>query len=49
MHYTAMLCYGGLCDVAAAEREEKLLRRFKADNEWRAVHDHESVALGAGK
>jgi tetratricopeptide (TPR) repeat protein len=31
MHYTAMLCYRGLGDTASAEREEKLFRRFKAD------------------
>jgi len=31
LHYTAMLCYRGLGDNAAAEREEKLFRRFKAD------------------
>jgi hypothetical protein len=62
-----MLCYRGLGDAAAAEREEKLFQRFKADessqsitetrrrlspednNERQAIHDHESVALGAGK
>ena len=31
MHYTLMLCYRGLGDSTAAEREEKLFRRFKAD------------------
>jgi tetratricopeptide (TPR) repeat protein len=31
MHYTAMLCYRGLGDAANADREEKLFRRFKAD------------------
>ena len=31
MHYTAMLCYRGLGDVAKARREEILFRRFKAD------------------
>jgi tetratricopeptide (TPR) repeat protein len=31
LHYTAMLCYRGLGDNASAEREEKLFRRFKAD------------------
>jgi tetratricopeptide (TPR) repeat protein len=31
LHYTAMLCYRGLGDSAAAEREETLFRRFKAD------------------
>jgi len=32
MHYTRMLCYRGLGDTEAAEREEKLFRRFKADD-----------------
>jgi tetratricopeptide (TPR) repeat protein len=31
LHYTAMLCYRGLGDNASADREEKLFRRFKAD------------------
>ncbi len=31
MHYTAMLCYRGLGDIAHANREETLFRRFKAD------------------
>jgi len=31
MHYTAMLCYRGLGDREKAEREEKLFRRFKAE------------------
>jgi len=31
MHYTAMLCYRGLGDQENAAREEKLFRRFKAD------------------
>ena len=35
MHYTAMLCYRGLGDQRAAEREQKLFRRFKAENRRR--------------
>ena len=31
MHYTAMLCWRALGEVEKAEREEKLFRRFKAD------------------
>jgi tetratricopeptide (TPR) repeat protein len=31
MHYTAMLCYRGLGDAEKAAREEKLFRRFKAE------------------
>jgi hypothetical protein len=31
MHYTLVLCYRGLGDGTAAEREERLFRRFKAD------------------
>ncbi|MGO9257605.1 MAG: tetratricopeptide repeat protein [Bryobacteraceae bacterium] len=31
MHYTLMLCYRGLGNGTAAEREEQLFRRFKAD------------------
>ncbi len=30
-HYNLMLCYRGLGDAAAAQREETLFRRFKAD------------------
>jgi tetratricopeptide (TPR) repeat protein len=37
MHYTAMLCYRGLGDNAAAEREETLFRRFKADEASQAI------------
>jgi membrane protein implicated in regulation of membrane protease activity len=37
MHYTAMLCYRGLCDAAAADREEELFRRFKANESSRAI------------
>jgi len=31
MHYTGMLCYRGLGDIAHAEREQILFRRYKAD------------------
>lgn len=31
MHYTAMLCWRALGETEKAEREEKLFRRFKAD------------------
>jgi len=37
MHYTLMLCYRGLGDAAAAAREEKLFRRFKADEAAQAI------------
>ena len=37
MHYTMMLCYRGLGDQAAAEHEEKLFRRFKADESSQAI------------
>ncbi len=37
MHYTLMLCYRGLGNAAAAEREEKLFRRFKADESSQAI------------
>src|SRR5262249_33819024 len=37
MHYTAMLCYRGLGDSANAEREEKLFRRFKADESAQTI------------
>jgi tetratricopeptide (TPR) repeat protein len=37
MHYTLMLCYRGLGDVAAAGREEALFRRFKADEASQAI------------
>jgi Flp pilus assembly protein TadD len=50
MHHTRMLCYRGLSGMPAAEREEKLFRRFIADEASQpAVHEHESVALGEGK
>jgi len=37
MHYTLMLSYRGLGDIPAAEREEKLFRRFKADESAQAI------------
>lgn len=37
MHYTWMLCSRGLGDAAAAEREEKLFRRFKADEASQSI------------
>jgi tetratricopeptide (TPR) repeat protein len=37
MHYTAMLCWRGLGDTENAEREEKLFRRFKADESSQAI------------
>jgi Flp pilus assembly protein TadD len=37
MHYTAMLCYRGLGDNAAASREEQLFRRFKADEASQSI------------
>ena len=37
MHYTAMLCYRGLHENAAADREEKLFRRFKADESSQTI------------
>jgi tetratricopeptide (TPR) repeat protein len=37
MHYTAMLAYRGLGDVASAEREQKLFQRFKADESSQAI------------
>ena len=37
MHYTAMLCYRGLGDNASADREEKLFRRFKADESSQTI------------
>jgi tetratricopeptide (TPR) repeat protein len=37
MHYTKMLCYRGLGDLEAAAREEKLFRRFKADESAQAI------------
>src|SRR5438132_321592 len=37
MHYTAMLCHRGLGHVEMAEREERLFRRFKADEPAQAI------------
>jgi hypothetical protein len=37
MHYTLMLCYRGLGNAAAAAREEKLFRRFKADESSQSI------------
>jgi hypothetical protein len=37
MHYTGMLAYRGLGDIAAAEREQKLFQRFKADESSQAI------------
>ncbi len=37
MHYTLMLSYRGLGDSAAADREEKLFRRFKADESSQSI------------
>jgi tetratricopeptide (TPR) repeat protein len=37
MHYTAMLAYRGIGDVASAEREQKLFQRFKADESAQAI------------
>jgi tetratricopeptide (TPR) repeat protein len=36
-HYNLMLCYQGLGDTAAAEREQKLYQRFKADESAQAI------------
>jgi tetratricopeptide (TPR) repeat protein len=37
MHYTMMLCYRGLGDAAKAAREEKLFRRFKAEESSQSI------------
>ena len=37
MHYRRMLCYRGLGDTESAAREEKLFRRFKADESAQTV------------
>ncbi len=37
MHYTKMLCYRGLGELNAAAREERLFRRFKADEASQAI------------
>lgn len=43
MHYTAMLAYRGLGDVASAEREQKLFQRFKADESSQAITGKERI------
>ncbi len=37
MHYTRMFCYRGLGDIENAEHEEKLFRRFKADESSQTI------------
>jgi Flp pilus assembly protein TadD len=37
MHYTAMLCYRGLQQMDQAAREEKLFRRFKAEESAQSI------------
>jgi len=37
MHYTMMLCYRGLGDAGKAAREEKLFRRFKAEESAQSI------------
>ncbi|HWF08365.1 MAG TPA: tetratricopeptide repeat protein [Bryobacteraceae bacterium] len=37
MHYTAMLSYRGLGDVADADREQKLFQRFKAEESAQSI------------
>lgn len=37
MHYTLMLAYRGLGDADAAKREEKLFRRFKAEESSQSI------------
>ena len=37
MHYTAMLAYRGLGDAAAAEREQVLFQRFKAEESSQSI------------
>ncbi len=37
MHYTMMLCYRGLGDQEKAAREEKLFRRFKAEESAQSI------------
>jgi tetratricopeptide (TPR) repeat protein len=37
MHYTAMLCYRGLGDAENAAREEKLFKRFKAEESAQSI------------
>ena len=37
MHYTLMLCYRGLGNLPATQREEKLFQRFKADESSQSI------------
>ncbi len=37
MHYTRMLCFRGAGDLAGAEREEALFKRFKADEASQSI------------
>ena len=37
LHYTMMLCYRALGDAGQAEREERLFKRFKADEASQAI------------
>ncbi|SPF32745.1 Tetratricopeptide TPR_2 repeat protein [Candidatus Sulfopaludibacter sp. SbA4] len=43
MHYTLILCYRGLGDMAAAAREEALFRRFKADESSQAITERRRI------
>ena len=36
-HYSLMLCYRGVGDVAGAQREEQLFKRFKADESAQSI------------
>ena len=44
MHYTAMLCYRGIGDKPNAEREEKLFRRFKAEESSQSLTSKRRLA-----
>ncbi len=44
MHYTAMLAYRGIGDLASAEREQKLFERFKADESSQAISGQARLA-----
>ncbi|HYM12445.1 MAG TPA: tetratricopeptide repeat protein, partial [Bryobacterales bacterium] len=44
MHYTRMLCHRGLGELEAAGREEKLFRRFKADEASEAITERARMA-----
>jgi hypothetical protein len=43
-HYNLMLCYRGLGQAADAEREEKLFRRFKADESAQSLTQQPRLA-----